>query len=176
MRSESIRIRGVIKSSLAFTWLAATFTVSVFLFMNIGAGEEWLVTRGVHVSPHFSGGEVNQVVERDGYTVQVHEYVARRFFVELHSGFVQVDFLRAGDWPGAISEEVDIVGDDRPDIRITVHPAERRASWECLDERVAGLLHRDYLSTYVRLASQDSDDALYQEDDEISVRIQIAPD
>jgi hypothetical protein len=40
VRSESIGIRGVIKSSLAFTWLAATFAVSVFLFMNIGAGEE----------------------------------------------------------------------------------------------------------------------------------------
>jgi hypothetical protein len=173
VRSKSTGIPAVIKSSLAFLWLTATFAISVYLFMNIGAGEEWLVARGVHVNPQFSGGEVRQVVERNGYTMQVHEYVPGRLFVELRNGFVQVDFLRTGDWPEVISEEVDLVGDQRPDIRITIYPARRHASYESLSEQVGGLLHRDYLSTYVKLASQDSDDALYYQDEEINVRARI---
>ncbi len=162
-----------VKTILGFLWLALTFFVSVSMFMDIGGGEEFIADAGFYVNPQFGGGEIVSSLERDSYTLNIHQFVPDRFLVKLKSGFIQIDFIFRGEPSKTITESLNIIEGPADDIWISLDTEMKTAESRSNNAKIAGLLHRDYLSTYVRLAKQNSNDALYSYKEGISIRVRV---
>ena len=162
-----------VKTILGFLWLGATFYIAVSTFMNMDKGEELIADAGFYVNPQFGGGEIVNSIEREFYTLQIHQFIPDRFLVELDSGFIQIDFIYKRTPEKTIMEKIDLIDGPADDIWITVDTELNKAASRSFNEKITGLLHRDYLSTYIKPAKQNSDDALYVYKEGISLRVRV---
>ena len=119
--------------------VAATFiALATFFGMNVFAHKLVDLT-GITITPRYSGGEVVNVMARDGYEIRQHRAVFDGLFGERNDGFVQIDFAPLAALPPTISTEIDIDMDGAADLRLKYDVEKNSAQVEAYNPRVVAL-------------------------------------
>ena len=121
-------MRSRILSILAYIGAGLTLLVAVCVpFVLMGAFTNVVAHAGLHIDAVYSGGAVARTVQRDGYRIVVYQPVQPRLLERIEP-FVQVVFEPADSLPVHVSEEIDLDGDGRPDVRVSFNlPADPNA-------------------------------------------------
>jgi hypothetical protein len=93
-------------------------------FLLFGLFQKGIGAMGLKIHPSFSGGAVSRVVQRDGYRILINERVGRTTPWQRVDPFVQASWAPVSALPAAVSDEVDVDGDGKPDFRVAFKPAE----------------------------------------------------
>ena len=134
-----------LKPTLGYTAAALTVAAAVLLpFLLMHFFTRGVAATGLRIDPVYTGGEVVREIARDGYRVRVHRAVYPVTPLQRVEPFVQLDWTPAAALPAQISEEVDLDGDGRADLRVTFAVprdanAELRVDVEPLGPRVKPL-------------------------------------
>ena len=136
-------MRSRILSILAYIGAGLTLLVAVCVpFVLMGAFTNVVAHAGLHIDAVYSGGAVARTVQRDGYRIVVYQPVQPRLLERIEP-FVQVVFEPADSLPVHVSEEIDLDGDGRPDVRVSFNlPADPNAPLR--DDVTA--LNKDFIS------------------------------
>ncbi|MEW6367026.1 MAG: hypothetical protein AB1714_20545 [Acidobacteriota bacterium] len=130
-----------IKSVLGYAWaaLALPMVLATFIGMDSWARGFASIT-GLQVSPWFTGAEVVRTLDHGEYETRIHRPVFDGLISERGRGFVQVVWVPKGDTlPAMIDEDLDIIGDDRADCRISLDTRTNQISLTPLCENVLGV-------------------------------------
>jgi hypothetical protein len=112
-------MRSRILSILAYTGAGLTLLVAVCVpFVLIQGFSNFVAHAGLHIDATYSGGTIARTVERDGYRIVVYQPVQPRL-LERVEPFVQIVFEPADSLPSRVSDEIDLDGDGRPDVRVS---------------------------------------------------------
>lgn len=138
MRQKLTSILGYTAAALSV--LAAVLTP--FLLINLFA--RGVAGTGVRIDPVYTGGDVLRTIPRGAYRIVVHQPVKSRAPLPLTGEYVQIDWTPAAALPAQVSDEVDLDGDGRAELRAVfdVPPqagAPLKADVEPLGERVQPL-------------------------------------
>ena len=144
-----VRTGGVkrLSAGLGYVWAAAAapLILATFVGMNLWAGKLVAAT-GVKISPWYTGGEVERIIDHQTYQIRIHRPVFGALIGQRKIGFVQVDFIRnegpgegSTSLPQGIEEEIDLDGDGRADFRVSAETRPRTATVTALTPRVLGL-------------------------------------
>lgn len=121
-------MRARILSILAYTGAALSLVIAASVpFVLIGFFSNAVAHAGLHIDPAYSGGTVAGTIDRGAYKILVYQPVQPRLLERIEP-FVQVALEPADALPARVSEEVDLDGDGRPDVRIAFNrPADPNA-------------------------------------------------
>lgn len=121
-------MRARILAILAYTGAGLTLLVAVCVpFVLISAFSNVVARAGLHIDPGYSGGTIARTLERNGYRIVVYQPVQPHLLQRVEP-FVQMTFEPADSLPPRVSDEVDLDGDGRPDVRVSFAvPADPRA-------------------------------------------------
>lgn len=107
-----------VRMVLAYSGAALTLVVAALVpFVLMGTFTRAVARAGLRVDPAYSGGSVVRAIQRDGYRIAIGEPVYPRALQQLDP-FVQITFTPAAALPRVVSEDVDLDGDGRADVRI----------------------------------------------------------
>jgi hypothetical protein len=122
------RMRTRILSILAYTGAALTLVVAICVpFVLMGAFSNAVAHAGLHIDAAYSGGTVARTIDRGRYTIVVYQPVEPRLLERIEP-FVQIVFEPADALPSHVSDEFDLDGDGRPDVRVSFNlPADPNA-------------------------------------------------
>jgi len=104
-----------------FAYIAAFGCIAVVLVTFIGnrAISEMLVSvTGVKVSPTFIGGDIVRVIDRKGYSVNIHAPVFQGLFSDRKNGFVQIDYT-GNSIPDSLNDDIDYDNDGTTDFIVS---------------------------------------------------------
>jgi hypothetical protein len=111
-------MRTRILSVLAYTGAALTLVVAVCVpFVLMGAFSNAVAHAGLHIDAAYSGGTVARTIQRSGYRIEVYQPVRPRLLERIEP-FVQIVFEPVNALPAHVSDEIDLDGDGRPDVRV----------------------------------------------------------
>jgi hypothetical protein len=79
---------------------------------------------GLSVHPGYSGGELSHTITRPGYRILVYRRVGKTTPWQRIDPFVQLRWTPAANLPPSVSDEVDVDGDGREDVRVTFRTAD----------------------------------------------------
>ena len=117
VKEEHMRTR--ILSILAYTGAGLTLLVAVCVpFVLMGAFSNVVAHAGLHIDATYWGGTIARTIQRDGYRIEVYQPVKPRM-LERTEPFVQIVFEPADALPSRVSDEIDLDGDGRPDVRVS---------------------------------------------------------
>ena len=139
-------MRARILSILAYTGAGLTLLIAACVpFVLIGAFTGVVAQAGLHIDATYSGGTIARTIQRDGYRIVVYQPVQSRMLERIEP-FVQIVFEPADSLPARVSDEVDLDGDGRPDVRVSFTvPADGRAKLRvdvtALNGRYVSLAH-----------------------------------
>lgn len=105
-------------STLGYTAAALTIVAAMltpFLFLDLFP--KGVAATGVRIDPAYSGGDPFRTIDRGAYRITIHRPVTRRSPLGRTAPFVQLSFTPASALPAHVSEEIDVDGDGRPDLR-----------------------------------------------------------
>jgi hypothetical protein len=122
-------MRKIFTTVIGYVGAALTLVVAVTVpFVLMGYFSSVLAHAGFHVDDGYTGGTVARTLQRSAYQVVVYEPVYPHL-LQSREPFVQIAFRPVNALPERISEEVDLDGDGRPDVRIAFAvPADPRAA------------------------------------------------
>jgi len=113
-----------------FAYIGAALSLIVAActpFVLLGAFSQAVARTGIHVDAVYTGGTISRTVMRDGYQVDIYRPVQPHALQNVQP-FVQIAFRPADSLPLRFSDEIDLDGDGRPDVRIRlVVPKDRNA-------------------------------------------------
>lgn len=107
-----------LKSTLGYTAAALTVAAAVlapFVFMQFFPKR--VAATGVRIDAAYTGGEVAREIARPGCRVRVHRPVRPHTPLQRLDPFVQLDWTPVSALPPQVSDEIDLDGDGRPDVR-----------------------------------------------------------
>ncbi len=117
MKGDSMRAR--ILSILAYTGAGLTLLIAVCVpFVLIGGFSNVVAHAGLHIDASYTGGTIARTIPHGNYRVVVYEPVRPRM-LERIDPFVQIVFEPADALPARVSDEIDLDGDGRPDVRVS---------------------------------------------------------
>jgi hypothetical protein len=111
---------------------------------------------GLSVHPAYSGGEVSHSITRPGYRILVYRRVGKTTPWQRIEPFVQMRWTPARNLPVSVSDEVDVDGDGKADIRVNFRPAEAVVDAVPLDARHRAV-HSKGVSSFSRLIARVND-------------------
>jgi hypothetical protein len=112
-------MRARILSILAYTGAGLTLLIAVCIpFVLMGVFSNVVAHAGLHIDATYSGGTIARTIQRDGYRIMVYQPVQPRL-LERVEPFVQIVFEPADSLPARVSDEIDLDGDGRPDVRVS---------------------------------------------------------
>ena len=118
------RILPILAYTGAGLMLLVTVCVPFVLFQVFTNG---VAHAGLHIDAVYSGGTVARTIQRDGYRILVYQPVQPRLLERIEP-FVQIVFEPADALPAHVSDEIDLDGDGRPDVRVSFNlPADPNA-------------------------------------------------
>jgi hypothetical protein len=107
-------------STLGYTAAGLTIVAAILIpFWLMNAFTRGVAATGVRVDPVYAGGAPLRTIDKGGYRVVVHRAVERPTPLARIDSFVQLDWTPATALPARVSDEVDLDGDGRPDLRAT---------------------------------------------------------
>jgi hypothetical protein len=111
-------MRRRILSVLGYTGAAFTLLIAMAVpFVLFRAFAVAIGHAGLHIDATYSGGTVARTIQRTGYQIVVYQPV-QPHMLERIEPFVQIVFKPADKLPSQVSEEIDLDGDGRPDVRV----------------------------------------------------------
>jgi hypothetical protein len=111
-------MRTRILSILAYIGAALTLVVAVCVpFVLMGAISNAVGHAGLHIDAAYSGGTIARTVNRGDYRIVVYQRVDPRLLERIEP-FVQIVFEPVDALPAHVSDEIDLDGDGRPDVRV----------------------------------------------------------
>ena len=121
-------MRKRILSILAYTGAGLMLLVAVCVpFVLFQVFSNAVAHAGLHIDPAYSGGTIARTMQRDGYRILIYQPVQPRMLERIEP-FVQIVFEPADALPAHVSEEIDLDGDGRPDVRVSfIMPADPNA-------------------------------------------------
>ena len=112
-------MRARILSILAYTGAGLTLLIAVCVpFVLMGVFSNAVGRAGLHIDAVYTGGAIARTIQRDGYQIVVQEPVKPRLLERIEP-FVQIVFEPADSLPTRVSDDVDLDGDGRPDVRVS---------------------------------------------------------
>ena len=112
-------MRARILSILAYTGAGLTLLIAACVpFVLMGVFSNVVAHAGLHIDATYSGGTIARTIQRDGYRIVVYQPVQPRL-LERVEPFVQIVFEPVDSLPTRVSDEVDLDGDGRPDVRVS---------------------------------------------------------
>jgi hypothetical protein len=127
-------------------YVGAAFTLMIAVavpFVLMGYFSSVFAHAGFHVDDEYTGGTVARTLQRSAYQVVVYEPVYPHL-LQSREPFVQIAFRPINAMPARISEELDLDGDGRPDVRIAFavsanHGATLQADVDSLNSKYESL-------------------------------------
>jgi hypothetical protein len=113
----------------------AVVLAAIAPFVLFGGFTRAIGSLGLRIHPGYSGGEVARAISRPGYRVLIFQPVGRTTPLQRIQPFVQVQWTPASSLPPALSEDLDLDGDGKPDMRVALRPAELTLDAVPLDPR-----------------------------------------
>lgn len=111
-------MRTRILAILAYTGAALMLVVAVCVpFVLMGTFSNAVAHAGLHIDAAYSGGTIVRTIQHNGYRIEVHQPVQPRLLERIEP-FVQIVFEPADALPSRVSDEIDLDGDGRPDVRV----------------------------------------------------------
>jgi hypothetical protein len=86
-------------------------------FVLLGAFSQAVARTGIHVDAVYSGGVIARTVLRSAWQIDIYRPVEPRALQDADP-FVQIAFRPATALPRRFTDEIDLDGDGRPDIRV----------------------------------------------------------
>jgi hypothetical protein len=119
MEVKEKRMRTRILSILAYTGAGLTLVVAICVpFVLFQVFTNVVAHVGLHIDPAYSGGTVARTIDRGGYRIVVYQPVQPRLLERIEP-FVQIVFEPADALPARVTDEIDLDGDGRPDVRVS---------------------------------------------------------
>jgi hypothetical protein len=110
------------KSILGYSWAIMAVPVAFLIVFSSPLISDGLFGKdGVKVTDRLSGGEVREILEKEDYSIYLHEPVFDGFFFERDTGFVQIDFISQTELPLNIEEDIDYDSDNKTDFIISIN-------------------------------------------------------
>jgi len=127
-----------LKAILGYTWAVLAVIIVLATFMgNKQFSQKLASASGVTVSPRITGGEVVGVNDHGAYRALIHRPVFDGLLGERSTGFIQIDWEAARDFPSVIEERVAFEG-KRP-VRLLVRLDTRTGEAAAQDEKGSAL-------------------------------------
>ena len=112
-------MRTPVLAILSYTGAGLTLLVAASVpFFLMGFFTSGVAHAGLHIDATYTGGTVARTIQRPGYRIVVYQPV-RPHGLERVEPFVQIAFAPADAMPAHVSEELDLDGDGRPDVRVS---------------------------------------------------------
>jgi hypothetical protein len=73
-------------------------------------------TTGIKVSPRFTGGEVDRIIDHGAYRTVIHRPVFDGLIGKRQDGFIQIEWQPITALPPVIEEKIDFTGDGKGDF------------------------------------------------------------
>ena len=112
-------------------YTAALLTIAVAVggpLVWFGVFSRAAAKTSLRIDPMYTGGEPARTIVRDGYQIVIYKPVPKRAPLAQAASFVQVVWKPASALPPAISEQIDLDGDGRPDCVVSFQvPRDPRA-------------------------------------------------
>ncbi len=117
-----------LRTKLAYTAAGATVIMAILVpFLFFGLFTKGVIALGLHVDEMYSGGPKLRTIQDGAYSIAIHRAVYPHM-LQSETPFVQLDWSPVSALPPHVSEEVDIDGDGKPDVRVTFDlPADPKA-------------------------------------------------
>ena len=114
-------MRARILSILAYTGAGLTLLIAACVpFVLMGVFTNVVAHAGLHIDATYSGGTVARTIQIDGYRIVVYQPVQPRMLERVRvEPFVQIVFEPVDSLPAHVSDEIDLDGDGRPDVRVS---------------------------------------------------------
>lgn len=105
-------------SILGYAAAALTVAGAILIpFLLINLFTRGVAATGVRIDPAYSGGDTLRTVDKGAYRVVVHRPVLRHSPFARIDSFVQLAWTPVSSLPARVSDEIDLDGDGRPDLR-----------------------------------------------------------
>ena len=120
-----------IRHILAIKWAFACIFLILAVFM--GAPKIFETMRKLSfmkISPLFTGGDSNYVVEKDSLTIKINKPVFEALIGEANEGFVQLTFSGKTELPKLIDQEIDYNNDKIADLKLKINTLENITEFE----------------------------------------------
>lgn len=112
-------MRARILSILAYIGAALTLVVAIAVpFILTETFSDAVGHAGLHIDAAYNGGTIAQTIDRGSYRILVDQPVQPRLLERIEP-FVQIVFEPAPSLPAHVSDEIDLDGDARPDVRVS---------------------------------------------------------
>lgn len=110
-----MKIRSTLGYSAAVLTIFVALLVPFFLYMFFAKGVNAM---GLHVDEVYVAGPVVRTVAMNGYEIQIHKEFHPRL-LQRAEPFVQIAWTPMKSLPPQVSDEVDVDGDGKPDVRVS---------------------------------------------------------
>ncbi len=110
-----MKIRPILGYSAAALTIVVAMAIPFFLYMFFA---NRVNAMGLHVDELYVAGPVVRTIDKGTYKIDVHKEFHPKF-LERAEPFVQLAWGPANALPAQVSDEVDIDGDGRPDLRVS---------------------------------------------------------
>jgi hypothetical protein len=125
-------------------------------FVLLGGFQSAIGSLGLKIHPTFSGGELSHTLVRSGYKIVVYKRVGRTTPLQRVEPFIQAQWTPVSALPPSVSDEVDLDGDGRADVRVAFAPAKLAVDVMPLDPRYH-TMHSTGVTSFSQLIAQVND-------------------
>ena len=146
-----------LKSILGHTGAILTVMCAIVApFLLFGWFESAIAAMGLRIHPEFSGGQVARTIVRPGYRIELYQRVGRTSPWQRVDPFIQLRWTPVSALPVAVSEDLDVDGDSKPDVRISFEPARLVADAVPLNPRYHAM-HSAGVTSFSKLIARVND-------------------
>jgi|GEM_PF-2222100 len=147
----------IIKSFLGITFMIATVTIGVMLFMSIDEyGDKLIKKGGITETEKVLGGQIIKVFNNDNYKLRIHKPVFAGIFKERKKGFIQIDWFSNDPLPRYINEEFDYDNDGKKDFKIELDTVNNKALITAYSENVINIMDKASINSMILKAYDDA--------------------
>lgn len=158
------------RSKLGYTAAVLTIVCAALIpFLLINVFSKGVAATGVQVDKVYGGGKVVRTIDKGAYKIQVYEVIRPRA-LQRAQPFLQLAWAPVDALPPRVSDEVDVDGDGRADLRATFAvPKDEKAP---LSVDVEPL--RPGIETMHGVSRKGFDQLIARVNDQILVRVRLA--
>ncbi len=104
-------------------------------FLLFGWFERAIGGLGLKIHPEYSGGELSHTITRPGYRILILKRVGKTTPWQRVEPFIQAQWTPVSSLPPSVSDDVDLDGDGKADVRVSFKPADLIVDATPLDPR-----------------------------------------
>jgi hypothetical protein len=108
-----------LRAQLGYTGAVLTMVAALLApFVLYGSIAKGVAALGLHVDEFYSGGPKIRSIQQGAYVIDVHRTVSPHM-LQREKPFVQLDWTPISALPTHVTDDVDVDGDGKPDVRVS---------------------------------------------------------